>query len=97
MARQKKDNLADMPSDPNARKAVVNAVKEMVESLVRKQAEMELLGSIKEVTEEKYNICPKWLDTQAKFLYDTLYNENKAAIKAKELAERLEQYETYFS
>lgn len=92
----KKDLIECMPESPEARKAVQKAVSEIVDSMVRLQGEKELIGAVKEVCEEKYSVSGKYVEAQARFYYDKLYNESKAAQKAKATYEILEEFEQYF-
>jgi rhamnogalacturonyl hydrolase YesR len=93
----KKDLLSAMPTDPAARKAIVGNVKEIVDAMIRTQAEKELIGSIKEVAEEKYSVSGAWLNAQAVMLFDKLYNEGKKIQKIREQSEQLEEFEAHFN
>lgn len=91
----KKDLIECMPDSKDAQKAIVNSVKEIVDSMIRVQSEKELIGSIKETTEEKYSVSGKYVEGLAKLLYDKLYNESKAIQKIRADGERLEEFSTY--
>lgn len=88
----KKDLINGFPSDPSAQKAIKNSVKEVVDSLLRIEAEKEQIKSVFEVAEEKYGVDKSFVKTQAELMYDYLYNEGKKKAKIEEAAEMVEVF-----
>lgn len=91
----KKELIECMPESKDAQKAIVSAVNEIVDSMIRVQSEKELIGTIKETTEEKYSVSGKYVESLAKLRYDKLYNDSKAIKKILTDNERLEEFNTH--
>ena len=87
MAREKKvkkvaPKLEDfvLPSDPASRKAIAEAVNEIVDSLVRRQAESELINEIAERMQEELDVPKKFTKKLAAHQYKSNLKETEGQL-----------------
>lgn len=85
MARMKKEKKAKprledfvLPSDPESRKAIANAVNEIVDSLTRKRAESELINEIASRMEEELEVPKKFTKNLARLQFKSNLKEVEA-------------------
>lgn len=87
---KKPKGMKAFPNDPAALKGVKGNIQEVVDALIRKASEDDLIGSIKETALEKYGVDGAWLVAQAKIKYDLDYNEGKSSNTVLTKAEDIE-------
>lgn len=90
MAKLKVELLKSLPSDPAARKRLMNIVNEGVDALRKQKDAAEDLKSILSITKEDMNIDPRYLRTLINGEYD---KQDAAEKKRAALEEQIEQYE----
>lgn len=90
MAKIKIELLKSLPSDPVARKRLMNIVNEGVDALRKQKDAAEDLKSILSITKEDMNIDPRYLRTLINGEYD---KQDAAEKKRAALEEQIEQYE----
>jgi hypothetical protein len=85
MARQKKEKkvptkLEDfvLPSDPSSRTAIANAVNEIVDSLIRRQAESDFINEVANRMQEELDVPKKFTKNLAKHQYKSNLKEFEA-------------------
>lgn len=93
----KKDLNTEFPLDPQAKKKIIDAIEELVDSKIRVESEKDLQKSIFETTEEKYKMDKAFIKAQAELLYDARYDEGKKAEKFKQQEEQLSTFEAELS
>lgn len=84
------DLLKQLPGTPEGQRAIKNNVNEIVDAMLRMEADKELIKEIKEVAKENHNVDGSWLADQAKIKFDREYNANRNNLKALDKAEQVE-------
>lgn len=60
--------------------------------MIRVDSEKDHIKAIKERAEEEFGLCPKFIDSVAKVIYDDLYNQSKANTRTIERAEIIDTF-----
>lgn len=83
----------EYPSDPTAKNFMKDEVVRLCDSLIRMDAENDLMKGIIEDMAEKHGIDKGFMKKQAQLLFDAQYNDGKKAQKIKEAEEELATFE----